>query len=253
MRWAVVVFVSAVLVSGCLCCGGKSTGIPGDLQTKLGDIGKSQEDIAQEEADKAANEAIDAVKGKKGYFDLSQTSKYYLLGDAFTVTFMTRDYTGSRDFSHAIVGQGRASYRVEKMESYDKLGSYEPGTGRVFIVYTISLKGDAGNSGHPQSFDQSGSDPSPTFYLVDKDGRMYYCSNYDSLKAVAQKNLEYPTQGPAVGQAERNYNGMSTYKMDLAEWKKTAIAFKADKGIQDPVLVLKTKTGDNQYDYLGIK
>ena len=253
MRLALVVFVSAVLLSGCLCCGGKSNGLPGDLQAKLGDVGKSDEDKVREDADKAFDEAVNAVKGKAGYFDLSQVSEYHRLGDEFTVTFMTRDYTGSQDFSHAKAGQGKASYRVEERESYDKLMSNEAGPGKVFIVYTISLRGDAGNKGHPQSFDESGSDPSPTFYLVGKDGKMYYSSNYDSSKAVEQKNKEHPTQGPVVGQMQRNFESMTRYKMNLTEWKKTAIAFKADEGLKDPVLILKTKTGDNRYEYVGVK
>jgi len=198
-------------------------------------------DEAKKALEKSVQEAMETTKGLTGRFNTDRISSHYTFGEEIVVQFMTRDYQPIHAGQGGpITGAGKAIYRVEKTDSYDKLGREEAGPSKRFLVYTISLKGNTANSGNPAHFEETGTDPSPLFFLVDSKSVRYPAETWD---AVRQKNKEFP----------KRYKKMLSIKMNEAQWSKTAIAFKVPTNISKPVLVNKVRGKKRQYSYIGVK
>jgi len=196
---------------------------------------KGAEEQVKEEAEKAVGEAVNAAKNVKGQFDLGQIKEWKNKGEEFTLSFQMREYGIYPEIKRT--GTGRASYKITETKTVDKAGPWEAGAGKdIFAVY-LEARGDTANFGMPQSLDQTGSDPSPQFYLVDKSGKKYSMQTAES------------------GSVAREVGGESLYSFDTNsdKWGKSAAAFVVPENIPEPTLVIEKKVADGQYEYYGMK
>jgi len=225
-RLLIIPFALLLVVSGC-----KQSGSTKEEQ----EIKKEMEGIMQE--------AVNAAKNKKGTFDLSLVKgNMKTLGSEIPLEFQMREYPKNvKNFDQMIknakLAMGKATYKILESKTMDAIGIWEAKKGKkIFVVY-LEIKGDKGNFGQPSSFDQTGSDPSPQFILVDQDGK------------------KYPEQTAESNSAARSSGGKSlmTIKTPSDTWQKTAVAFTVDEDIKEPTLVIQTKVADKKYKFVGIK
>jgi len=201
-----------------------------------------QKKEAQSEIQKILLEAVDVAKNKKGFFDLKLVKDITNIGSEFTMNFQMREYPQKyKDWSEmmkkAKVGMGKASYKIIELKMMDKIGIWETKKGKKILVVYLQVKGDKGNFGHPSGFDQTGTDPSPQFFLVDPNGK------------------KYPAQTAESNSVARSGEGQSlmTIKTTSDKWLKTVVAFIVDENIKEPTLVIQSKVGDKKYEIVGIK
>ena len=207
---------------------------------------KSQKQAEKEiknEMEKTLGEAIGAAKNKKNYFDLSQIKEYKNIGEEFTLSFQTREYDSSKkqDYDEwmkaAKIGTGKLTYKITDKKTVDKIGIWEPKQGNQFLVVYLEVTGDSANKGMPGSFGQTGTDPAPQFYLVDKNGTQLYSQAAEASSLAFSEKLQSPL----------------TLEVNDPNSAKTDVVFQVAQNIEEPTLVIKTKVGENQYEYRGIK
>lgn len=206
-------------------CDGQRTEAPG---TKKPDDGRTEQ---------ARKEATDASLSIPKKFELSMVKDLKGVGEEFTVPYRVRLYRGIGD-SAAEIGTGHASYKVGEVAYPDSLGAWKPGAGQKILAVTLQAKGDLGNTGQPQFFDQAGADPSPQFFLADKQGARYYAldTGSDSMASILP-------------------GGKSLKALELmnAAWNTSAVVFAVSADIQEPMLVIQSLQSDGRYSYVGIK
>lgn len=205
---------------------------------------EAKEEAVKKEVEKTVTEAVDSAQNKKGVFDLSQVKNYKSLGEEFTVEYQRRVYEKGKQIeaedlmNNTSTLKGKASYKITSQEMADKIGIWEPKAGNKFLIIYLEVRGDSGNEGMPQSFQQTGSDPSPQLFLVDGENKKYSMQTAEANSAASKAKAE----------------SLMVIKMTAAEWTKTALAFEIPAaGVRQPTLVLSVPVGNKQLEYLGIK
>jgi len=205
---------------------------------------EAKEEAVKKEVEKTVSEVVGAAQNKKGVFDVSQVKNYKKVGEEFAVEYQRRIYEKGKQLeaedlmNNTSTLKGKASYKITSQETVDKIGIWEPKAGEKYLVVYLEVKGDSGNEGMPQSFDQTGSDPSPQFFLVDSG------------------NKKYSLQTAEANSAARNAQGESlmTTDMTVTSWTKSALAFQIPaSGVNKPTLVLSVPVGNKQYEYIGVR
>jgi hypothetical protein len=193
------------------------------------------EEAVKQEAEQALSEAMATAKNIKGKFDLGQVKNWKNQNEEFTVSFQAREYGVYPEIKRT--GTSQASYKITGEATKEKIGIWEPKVGEEFLVVYFEVKGDAANFGQPSSLDQTGSDPSPQFYLVDKSGKKYSLQTAEAGSEAFSMKIK----------------SLMTISANTTEWTKSDVVFTVPKGVKEPTLLLQVKTGDKQYEYYGVK
>jgi hypothetical protein len=208
---------------------------------------KDERQTAQKQADEQADSRpiIDLRKTVGRQFNLALLAgRAASVGTEVPVQFRTRTYAQSpRRNTIVATGRGTAIIRAENAERRDHVtgpGSPPPGTGNTWLAVHVWLRGNPANAGMPDSFAQSFYyyDPAPVLFLVGRDGTVYWPDSSWSAAVTYQTKTD---------------KTLSDIRMNNASSIRSGLAFKVPKTIQEPILVIVTFTGDNRFEYAGIR
>jgi len=218
-----------------------------ELICEAGGIVKDRRASEQKQADEKADTRtpifVEKVFGRQFNLGLLK-GRLFSPGAEVAVQFQTRTYSQvpRRD---TIVGTGRgtAGIRVELAERRRQVGgqgSTLAGPGNTFLIIRLWLRGNARNTGMPDTFAQSFVyyDPGPAFFVVDRAGAAYW------PESVLSSTVTYQN---------RSDKTMGDIRMNSAAWTRSGLVFKVPDSIQNPILVLMTYTGPNRFEYAGIR
>lgn len=194
---------------------------------------KEVEKFVKEEGEKAIKEAFETSQNKKGVFDLSQVKTYKKIGEEFEVDYQRRIY----DPEETRTLKGKASYKITETKKTKKVGMWEAGTGEEILIVYLEVKGDSGNEGYPLTFDQTGTDPSPQFFLVDDNNKRYNMQTAEAKSAAREAGRE----------------SLMSITMTTTNWTKSTLAFIVPENIKKPTLVLSSLLGGDKYSYVGVR
>jgi hypothetical protein len=218
-----------------------------ELICAAGGIMKDQRQTAQKLADDKADTGniieVRKVVGSRFNPALLQ-GRVAGVGSEVQIQFQTRTYSQvPRRYTVTGTGRGAAAIRVESVARPQQItGHPSPtaGPGNVWLVVRVWLRGSASNKGDPETFAQSFvyRDPPPTFFVTGRDGAIYYPDGI-WLNPVNYSNKGDKTTGDIP--------------LNSPAWSRTSLPFKVPAGIQQPVLVVLTWLGGNNYHYSGIR
>jgi hypothetical protein len=218
-----------------------------ELVCQSGGIVQDQRQSAQKLADDKTDVSsvidIRKVVGARFNMGLLQ-NRLAAVGAEVRVQFQTRAYSQTpRRNTVTGTGKGAAGIRVEAAERRHQVAgrtSDMAGPGNTWLIARAWLRGDASNTGLPDTFSQSFvyRDPCPVFFLVGSDGTVYWPDG------IWLNPVNYSNRGDKTTGDIRTNSGA---------WVRTSLPFKVPQTIRQPTLVVLTWQGGTSYQYSGIR